>query len=96
MWLVDGPAGNLQAVIDRQQKQSKRVGVMAGTDTAAELKADKMVSLGTDLPDIARNIYDALRMFKNEDIDVILCETFPETSIGQAIMNRLQKQPPDI
>ncbi|MFD2761019.1 L-threonylcarbamoyladenylate synthase [Lentibacillus juripiscarius] len=91
MWLVDGPAGNLQAVIDRQQKQSKRVGVMAGTDTAAELKADKMVSLGTDLPDIARNIYDALRMFKNEDIDVILCETFPETSIGQAIMNRLQK-----
>ncbi|RYG71706.1 threonylcarbamoyl-AMP synthase [Lentibacillus lipolyticus] len=91
MWLVDGDCANLQAVIDREQQQAKRVGVMAGDNTAAGLKADKIVSLGSDLPDIARNIYDTLRLFKNEDIDVILCETFPETSIGQAIMNRLQK-----
>ncbi|TRM10784.1 threonylcarbamoyl-AMP synthase [Lentibacillus cibarius] len=91
LWLVAGPPENIQAVIDAEHKQQKRVGVMAGTDTANKLQADKVTPLGATLPEVAANIYDALRLFKHADVDVILCETFPETSIGQAIMNRLRK-----
>ncbi|GAA0436267.1 L-threonylcarbamoyladenylate synthase [Lentibacillus halophilus] len=95
MWLVDGSAAAIQAVIDRQHRHNKRVGVMAQTQMAARLKADNVIPLGSDLSEVAASIYDALRLFKYEDIDVILCETFPKTNIGQAVMNRLQKAASD-
>ncbi|WP_099159388.1 L-threonylcarbamoyladenylate synthase [Virgibacillus ndiopensis] len=90
LWLVEG---SLQDVIDAQGEKIKRIGVMASTETASELQADTIISLGSkkSLNDIAANLYDALRTFKEGDIDLILCETFPELGIGQAIMNRLKK-----
>ncbi|WP_077329353.1 L-threonylcarbamoyladenylate synthase [Virgibacillus siamensis] len=91
MWLVAGSADKLQEVIHKEQKQNKRVGVMASNETAAKMNADHIIPLGSDLVEIAANLYDALREFKNGDVDVILCETFPTTNIGHAIMNRLEK-----
>ncbi|WP_188456889.1 L-threonylcarbamoyladenylate synthase [Virgibacillus oceani] len=90
LWLVEG---SLQNVVDEQRGKVQRIGVMASTETAASIRADKVISLGSkqSLNEIAANLYDALRTFKEGDIDLILCETFPEQGIGQAIMNRLKK-----
>ncbi|GAA0605392.1 L-threonylcarbamoyladenylate synthase [Virgibacillus siamensis] len=91
MWLVEGSPEKIQAVINRAQKEHKQVGVMASNQTAEKLQADQMISLGGNMQEIAANLYDVLREFKNGDTDLILCETFPTENIGQAVMNRLEK-----
>ncbi len=44
-----------------------------------------------ELQTIANGIYDALRRFDEEGVDLILAQGVPETGLGQAIMNRLSK-----
>ncbi len=44
-----------------------------------------------DLRNIANGIYDALRRFDEEGVDLILAQGVPEAGLGQAIMNRLSK-----
>ncbi|MGP4106169.1 L-threonylcarbamoyladenylate synthase [Virgibacillus sp. L01] len=95
MWLVEGSSEKMQEVINDQRVQQNRVGVMASTLTSHKLEADRIISLGVDIAEIAANLYDALREFKDGEIDLILCETFPETSIGEAVMNRLKKASTD-
>jgi L-threonylcarbamoyladenylate synthase len=89
--LVEGNSKNIQAIIDQEQGKSLRVGVLASTETATHLQADKIIPLGKNLNEVAANLYSALRSFKKAETDVIVCEIFPETDIGQAIMNRLKK-----
>lgn len=40
---------------------------------------------------VARRLYDCLRYFDEEGVDVIFAETFEEEGIGAAVMNRLFK-----
>jgi len=89
--LVNGTAETMQVLIDREQANGNRVGVLASSSMIAKLSADQLIPLGEELPEIAAHLYDALRLCKQTEIDVILCETFPETDIGDAIMNRLRK-----
>lgn len=91
LWLVEGDAHAIQKVINKQAKNGIRIGVMASSETLSHVDADEKVSLGDNLPGIAAHVYNALRSFSIEKVDMIVCETFPETGIGKAIMNRLQK-----
>lgn len=93
LWLIEGSTAGLTAVMDAERENFNRIGVMASKETAQHLEADQVISLGSkeSLQEIAANLYDALRTFKEGDIDLVLCETFPEKGIGQAIMNRLKK-----
>ncbi|HLR09234.1 MAG TPA: L-threonylcarbamoyladenylate synthase [Bacillota bacterium] len=91
LWLVKASMTSMQQLIDRERRKEKRVGVLAGSTTANQLKADRVVSLGDDIRSVAAHLYDGLRSFKEGDVDLIVCEAFPETDIGQAVMNRLQK-----
>lgn len=91
LWLVKGPLNAVQTIIDKEQSQGKRVGLLASSENTGRLTADQVVSLGDSLAHVATNLYDALRSFKKTDVDLIVCTTFPEVDIGQAIMNRLQK-----
>lgn len=91
MWLIAGGNKKLQAVIDELVGEGKRVGVLASRDTLDAISAGEKLSLGESLQEVAANLYDSLRMFKHGDVDIILCETYPEIGIGQAIMNRLRK-----
>jgi L-threonylcarbamoyladenylate synthase len=43
------------------------------------------------LQTVAAQLYDVLRKFDEEDIDLILSESFPYDGVGEAIMNRLLK-----
>ena len=89
--LVNGTAAMMQTMIDREQAKGNRVGVLASSSMITKISADQLIPLGEQLPEIAAHLYDALRLCKQTAIDIILCETFPETDIGDAIMNRLRK-----
>lgn len=91
LWLVKGTSGRIQHIINFEQSDSKKIGVLASTKTLEEIKADEKIDLGDTLKDVAANLYNALRSFKSDHVDLIICESFPEEGIGQAIMNRLNK-----
>ncbi|MFD1036866.1 L-threonylcarbamoyladenylate synthase [Virgibacillus byunsanensis] len=93
LWLVEGSFEHIQQVIDRERISDKKIGLIASTETAKQIDADHTINLGSSqqLNEIAANLYDALRAFKQGNVDLIICEAFPEEGIGQAIMNRLKK-----
>ncbi len=73
--------------------QGKRVGVI-GTDSTRDLyRADVIKSVGNreEEESIAHELFKVLREFDDEDIDVMFSESFDDSGIGQAIMNRLLK-----
>jgi L-threonylcarbamoyladenylate synthase len=44
-----------------------------------------------ELETVATALYETLRAFNQEKVDIIFSEMFPTTGVGHAIMNRLQK-----
>ncbi|RFA36723.1 threonylcarbamoyl-AMP synthase [Virgibacillus dokdonensis] len=91
LWIVSGASENLQSMIYRLQMEGKRVGVMGKDGTVERLQVEEIIKLGNTMEQVAANLYDALRTFKLGEVDIILCESFPEQGIGQAVMNRLTK-----
>ncbi|HEY4600791.1 MAG TPA: L-threonylcarbamoyladenylate synthase [Cerasibacillus sp.] len=89
--LIDGPIEKLNEIVAQAQQEGHRVAVLIKNDDIDKIQVDQYYPLGTSLQDIAKHLYDALRSFKREDTDIIICQTVPETGIGQAIMNRLKK-----
>ncbi|HLS06874.1 MAG TPA: L-threonylcarbamoyladenylate synthase [Bacillota bacterium] len=91
--LVLGPrsATDMQYLINRYEQQGKRVGVIARDQLLNKVTIEQKVSLGKTLENVGQKLFEALRFFKQTDVDLIICETFPETGLGQAIMNRLYK-----
>ena len=92
--------GNQKEVVDyinarakEAMAEGKRVGVI-GTDATGDLySADVIKSVGNreDESSIAHELFKVLREFDDENIDVMFSESFDESGIGQAIMNRLLK-----
>ncbi|MFC3039619.1 L-threonylcarbamoyladenylate synthase [Virgibacillus xinjiangensis] len=95
LWLVEGNVQALQDLIDQEKQKGQRIGLLAGTRTAKQLEADAKIELGGDIAEIAANLYDGLRTFKEGDIDLIICEAFAQEGLGQAVMNRLKKAASD-
>ncbi|MBM7601210.1 L-threonylcarbamoyladenylate synthase [Virgibacillus halotolerans] len=91
MWLVAGSARKIQEVVDKERSKGQRIGVLASLETAEKINADEVMSLGKEMDEITANLYTGLRTYKSNDIDMIICEAFPETGIGEAVMNRLKK-----
>ena len=71
----------------------KKVAVMASRETAGSYKNAKVYTIGSvnDEEEIARNLYDVLRQFDEEGMELIFSEAFETPHMGQAIMNRLLK-----
>jgi L-threonylcarbamoyladenylate synthase len=44
-----------------------------------------------DLDEAAKQLFVALRSMRHKKVDIILCEKFPETGMGRAINDRLQR-----
>lgn len=92
--------GNQKSVVDyinarakEAMEEGKRVGII-GTDATRDLySADVIKSVGNreDESSIAHELFKVLREFDDENIDVMFSESFDDSGIGQAIMNRLLK-----
>lgn len=93
-------AGNPEAVcnrinelIDEKEALGETVGVIATDETKNQYHAKIIKSVGKRLDEqsIARNLYQILREFDDENVTFIYSEGFSTDGMGQAIMNRLLK-----
>ncbi|OCA82386.1 threonylcarbamoyl-AMP synthase [Bacillus sp. FJAT-27225] len=93
LYLVKGKKEFLQEVASNFRREGKRVGILAAEETAGGYEADSVIACGSrdNLETVAAALYETLRAFNEHKLDVIISETFPETGVGHAIMNRLMK-----
>lgn len=79
----------MQNEIDAQQKKGKTVGLLASNKSAQKLIANKTVTYGENLQEIALHLYDRLRSFHKSEVDIIICEAVTQEGVGKTIMDRL-------
>jgi L-threonylcarbamoyladenylate synthase len=83
----------IQQLAAEQKAQGKLVGILATEETKKDYQADVVLTMGSrsDLYTAAASIFDALRQFDKQKVDIIYAEAISEESIGMAVMNRLNK-----
>ena len=84
---------NINKMVQNYIDDDKKVGIMATDETKVLYNKGNVISLGSreDLNKVAKSIFETLRRFDDEGVDIILCEGFEESDLGIAIMNRLKK-----
>lgn len=97
MWLIQGAEEKVHDRIREMVRDAMRIGRKVGVLTTQEHKdkfqADVVIPCGrrSDPRSVAKGLFHALRQFDDEQVDLILSETFPETGIFYSVMNRLRK-----
>lgn len=91
--ICEGSPERIQHLIQEYQQGGRRVGVLTTEEKAGVYSADYVKSCGrrAQLETVAAGLYDALRSFDENKVDFIIAESFPDTGVGLAIMNRLMK-----
>jgi L-threonylcarbamoyladenylate synthase len=92
-YLVNGSKEEIQQLVNEKRNEGQRVGVMTTKENKGFYDANVVIACGerARLETVAEALYDTLRAFNQEDLDIIFGEVFPEQGVGQAIMNRLSK-----
>jgi L-threonylcarbamoyladenylate synthase len=93
LYLVNGSPSFLRRLIAEKQKEGLRVGVLTTEESVEAYPSDVAIACGkrSELESVATALYETLRKFNQENVDIIYSEMFPNTGVGHAIMNRLQK-----
>lgn len=93
MHLVNGSMEFIHKLIHNAKIEGKIVGILTTEENVNQYKADVVLACGkrNDLTTVAASLYDCIRQFNEENVDIIFCESFPYEGIGIAIMNRLWK-----
>lgn len=93
LYMVNGSNSFLQKLVNEKREEGLRVGVLATEESAPDYTADVVIACGkrAELSTVAAALFDTLRKFNHEKVDVIFSEVFPDTGVGAAIVNRLQK-----
>lgn len=83
----------LHKLVQAGHETNKKIGILATDETQDLFKADLVLSAGTekDLLTVSSHLFEMLRRFDDEQIDIVYCLAFPKHDIGAAIMNRLEK-----
>ncbi|SDZ45452.1 L-threonylcarbamoyladenylate synthase [Evansella caseinilytica] len=91
--LIDGGVAFFQDQVTKAMNTGKKTGVLVSAELDDYIQADKKVIVGSreNLSTVAGALYESLRAFKANEVDIIFSEVFPETELGVAIMNRLYK-----
>jgi L-threonylcarbamoyladenylate synthase len=97
MWLLEGELKKVHArmleIARTATAEGRKVGILTTAEFVPLFRDDVVLSCGerSDAMDIARNLYQTLRQLDDEQVDLILATTFPETGMYRAVMNRLRK-----
>ncbi|MCI1881142.1 MAG: threonylcarbamoyl-AMP synthase [Sporolactobacillus sp.] len=94
MYLVPKGKQRIRELIGNENNSGRIVGVLTTEENAdAFPQAEVVITCGwRSRPEtVAHQLFDVLRQFDKHRVDVIYSETFPESGIGKAIMNRLSK-----
>ncbi|HSJ43612.1 MAG TPA: L-threonylcarbamoyladenylate synthase [Euzebyales bacterium] len=69
------------------------LGLRVGTVAPSEVRFDTAVPIArySDVDELARDLYRALRDAEAAHVDVLLCTAVPETGVGRAVMDRLRR-----
>ena len=95
--IVEGPEEEVVALINRLTAQGEasglKVGIIATDETRDYYTAGDVRSIGSreEEETIAHHLYEVLRNFDSDEVNVIYSEAFYTPRMGQAIMNRLLK-----
>lgn len=83
--------GDVQSLAS--QFQALRLGLISFSDAYKDLPfiQRNVLSPAGNLNEAAANLFEALRGFGEESIDIIIAETFPEEGLGRAINDRLRR-----
>lgn len=93
-------SGDNELVVDYINKHIKealnlgqKTGIIGTDENVSKYAADSVKSVGSRADEnlIAHRLYSILREFDDEGIDIIYSESFDDSNLGQAIMNRLLK-----
>lgn len=97
MTIVSGKSEDVIKYVNEKIYEAKgnglKTGIIATDETMYRYGADSLKSLGarTDEKSLARNLFRILREFDDEAVDIVFAESFENTGINQATMNRMLK-----
>ena len=95
--IVEGSEEDVIAMINRltedAEAKGEKVGIIATDETESLYVGGDVRSIGSreEEETIAHHLYEVLRDFDSDDVNVIYSEAFYTPRMGQAIMNRLLK-----
>ena len=95
--IVEGEAeeviGTINDLVRKNSAEGRRTGIICTEETRNRYPEGTVRCIGSRSEEatIAHNLYDILRQFDEEEMDVIYSEAFFTPQLGQAIMNRLIK-----
>lgn len=83
---------NIEEIIEKEFSD-KKVGFMGSKSFVKVFNNHFCISLGDEnnFDQIASNLFRTLRAFDDNDVDVVISESFELIGVGHAIMNRLRK-----
>lgn len=82
----------VQELADENMRKGKKVGIMATSESPAyDADIVKIAGSRADPRTIARNLFEILRGFDEQRVDIILVEGVEIKGIGLAIMDRLER-----
>lgn len=90
---VDDIVKSINQACDELKLQGRKIGIMATEETKDRYNVGiiKLVGTREKKETIATNLFDVIRQFDDEDVDIILAEGVEADHIGIAIMNRMMK-----
>jgi L-threonylcarbamoyladenylate synthase len=93
LYLVEGTKEQIQTLVDARKREDLKVGILTTKENESYYNADYIFACGKrdKLETVASHIYEALRSFDKQGVDLIYSEMFPNEGVGSAIMNRLLK-----
>ncbi len=94
VYLVKGDIAFWEEQIKLAEENGESVGLLISDELASEIhSAVNTIKIGSrqKMEDIARRLYDGLRLFDHTNVTLILAEPYERDGIGEAIMNRLEK-----
>ena len=90
--LVGGDEQALAGAVEEETRQGHRVGVLCTDGEAAAFDRKVVVErLGTELEEVARDLYAAIRRLDAAGLDVIVVRDYGEEGLGRAIHDRLRR-----
>jgi L-threonylcarbamoyladenylate synthase len=83
----------INEIVQNNIGAKNKIGILATDETKDKYLQGVVISLGSrnSIDIIGKNLFEALRNFDDEKVDLILAEAFEEDEIGTAIMNRMKK-----
>lgn len=83
----------INSLIKEYKDQGKIVGILITEENKERYIPCNKITVGSkkDISSIAQNLFEALRSFDDSNADIIFSESFEESGVGVAVMNRLNK-----